>query len=298
MKKYVMTLVCLLLVSALIVASVGAVLKYEVLKPLGIERTESIIALPFVLMADQGLSYQINTTLDQMNNPTEPTEPPTEPEITEPPTTEPTEPTEPPTEPEPQYVPVDESWFDDALFIGDSRTVGLQQMARLGDADYFCAGSMSVFTVQKWNCSDQDFRDKQLHQVLSDKTYGKIYVHLGLNECGSDHDLVMEQYRDLVDLIQEKQPDAVVILQAILTVTERKAMDPNFSLERIHDLNSRIEALAEEKGFLYIDVNEWVADERGYMRSDVSYDGAHLLGTGYMGWSEWIHEQAGWFGIP
>lgn len=302
MKKHTLTLVILLIVSSLLVAGVGAVLKYGVLKPLGIRREEGIMELPFVLMADKSLSYQVQSRWEAMRNPTQPPtdppQPPTEaaPVETIPETELPTEvPTEPPTQP--TYAAVDESWFDDVLFIGDSRTMGMRDMARLGDADYFCASSMTVFSVTTKPCSDEDFYNKYLTDVLESKTYGKIYVHLGLNECGNNHELVMEKYRELIGLIREKQPDAVIILQAIMSVTRNKASNPDFSLKRINNLNEQIAALAEDDTFRYIDTNGWITDEEGYMISEKSRDGCHLYGTGYIEWSQWILENAGSLGI-
>ena len=66
----------------------------------------------------------------------------TEPEVTEPEVTEP-EVTEPEVT-EPVYVELEESWFDDALFIGDSRTAGLKNYYRLGKADYFTKIGMNI----------------------------------------------------------------------------------------------------------------------------------------------------------
>ena len=37
--------------------------------------------------------------------------------------------------------------MDDALFIGDSRTVGLMEYAGIDDADYFCTVGMSVYNI-------------------------------------------------------------------------------------------------------------------------------------------------------
>ncbi|MDD6478252.1 MAG: hypothetical protein PUF48_00330, partial [Oscillospiraceae bacterium] len=39
--------------------------------------------------------------------------------------------------------------MDDALFIGDSRTVGLMEYAGIDGADYFCTVGMSVYNIHK-----------------------------------------------------------------------------------------------------------------------------------------------------
>ena len=300
MKKHLITLVCGLVLSSLLVAGAGAYTKYKVLQPLGIEREESIIAIPFVLLADDVLRYDVTSRLEASRNPQpEETAPPTTcetvPETTVPPET--SVPTEPPVT-EPVYQAVDESWFDDALFIGDSRTTGLRDCARLGEADYFCEFSMTVFTVRQWKCWDYGEPEKTLETVLTEKQYGKVFIHLGLNECGRDHDLVMEQYVALVDYVRQMQPDAVIILQSIMPVSRWKAeADYYFAIENVNNLNVRIEALAEENGYIFSNVNEWVMDENGYMREDMTYDGSHPKVHLYPKWGEAILEDAGWYGI-
>lgn len=302
MKKHIPPLLGILLISALLVAGIGAVLKYGILEPLGILRKEGILEMPFVLLADNELSGEVSLQMENHLNPTEPTVPETEPPIapvqlcevvpeTEPPTESPTEPTEP------AYVPVDAAWFDDALFIGDSRTVGLKHVDSLENADFFCRENMTVFTVEAWRCSDTDFRKKKLEEVLKQGEYGKIFINLGLNECGSDHDKVMTKYQEVLDKIQELEPDAVIILQTIMTVSKAKASDPKFSLERIGALNDRIMAAADGEKIRYIDVNKWIADEDGYLNKELSYDGTHLYGVGYAEWADWIIEEVGWLGI-
>lgn len=300
MKKHLITLVCGLVLSSLLVAGAGAYTKYKILKPLGIEREESIIAIPFVLMADDALQYDVNSRLEAARNPIpeETTLPTTVPETTMAVVEETTVPTEPLVT-EPVYQPVDESWFDDALFIGDSRTTGLRDCARLGEADYFCEFSMTVFTVRQWKCWDYGEPEKTLETVLTEKQYGKVFIHFGLNECGRDHDLVMEQYVGLVDYVREKQPDAVIILQSIMPASRWKAeADYYFAIENINGLNARIEALAEEEGYIFSNTNQWVMDENGYMREDMTYDGSHPKVHLYPKWSEAILEEAGWYGIP
>ena len=39
-------------------------------------------------------------------------------------------------------------YFDDALFIGDSRTVGIQQCGGIDSATYFCSVGMSLYGVR------------------------------------------------------------------------------------------------------------------------------------------------------
>lgn len=320
MKRYAIVFICILLITSLAVTWCGYAIRTQLLEPMGLERKESTIALPFVLMADEMLQFQIRRGWETLSSPPiqiESTEPSTselplqtepsvdetapsesEPTDTLPLETEPTE-TEPP-ETEPVYTPVDESWFDDALFIGDSRTYGLKAMGRLGQADYFCAGSLTVFSAMTNSLSDRNFYTTNLEGLLKSKTYGKIYIHLGLNELAGGADMVMEGYLALVDMIIEYQPDAVIIIQACMTMKEWMGQKPEFAIEKFRELNRQLEELAKSDPvrFRFCDTNTWAAGEDGYIRSEIACDGCHLYGMYYTEWAQFILEDAGWYGIP
>lgn len=302
-KRKHLILIILLLVTSLLVGLIGCFIKYAILEPLGIQREESVMALPFVVLTDDGLRFMIEMSAQPTEAPEPTTLPPTTvpeetlpPEITVPPTTAPVE-TAPPTEP--PVVILEESWFDDALFIGDSRTVGLQTYARLGNADYFCDVGMNVFNVRSSVVKDNHFPEMTLAKVLERKSYGKILISLGLNEAGYPYDNVMAGYQQLIDLIRDKQPDAKIILQTIMTVTKKKADSGKiFTLENLGKINEGILGFVDGQTILYIDVNPWIADENGYLPGEYSFDGVHLIADGYASWSQWFRESCAQLNIP
>lgn len=206
------------------------------------------------------------------------------------PTTSTTEPViiAPTTEP----VIITEAWFDDALFIGDSRTVGMKTVQRLGNADYFCKDGMSTLTALSWATSDNRFYDKTLKFVLSNFEYKKVFIELGINECGYDHELVIDAYQDIIDLIREYQTEPIIIVQSVIPVSKWMASDERLSLERISNLNKLIYEMAKDNGLYYIDANEFAADENGYLRSDLSNDGCHFNEIGSKEWIEFIIEKS------
>lgn len=304
MKKRTIVFLCILLISSLIVAGAGALIRNCLLLPLGIDREENLIALPFVLLTDEVLQGQVERKLELANNPpapetTAPAE--TEPETTVPASEAPTQaPTEAPTEPQPVYTPVDESWFDDALFIGDSRTTGLQGLARLGKADYFCAGSMTIYGIRDALLSDLNFPAQNLKSLLESREYGKVYIHLGLNELVAGADAIMEEYEEVIRMIRETEPDAYIILMACMSISPEKGSGKNFPIAELHKLNDLLRQRAEQEPemFRFCDVNSWAAGEDGYIRPEITCDGCHLYGLNYEEWAQWILEDAGWYNIP
>lgn len=192
----------------------------------------------------------------------------------------------------PILIPTTEDWFDDALFIGDSRTVQMKVEKRLGKADYFCRYSMSVFTAQGWTASDTRFSEASLKDVLTMYDYGKVFIELGINECGYDSKDIIESYQDLIDLIYEFEPQALIVIQSVITVSEYKASDEKFSLARIENLNKELKLLATRNNAFYINPNEFAADENGYLRSDLSEDGCHLNQKGSLEWVDFILDKS------
>lgn len=300
MKKKIPALLWLLIIPAVLIAALGAWMKYGVLLPQERYQDEPVMAVPFLLLANEEdremLRHERPVPEETQVSETRPAE--TEPPLpTEAETQPPTEPeTEPPTQPpveEKKPVQISESWFDDALFIGDSRTEGLSIFARLGRAQYFCKAGMTVYNVQSARCSDTDFGKTYLSDLLTRNSYGKIYIGLGLNEIGYNRAGMLEKYQSLIDLVREKQPEAEIVLQSIMTLGRGKSASREyFSLENIQDLNKDIAALADGDRIHYIDVNEWIADEDGYLPDELSEDGCHLYGSEYDGWAQWLMDSA------
>ena len=305
MKKHKFILPVLLVVTILAEAGIGAYLKYGKLRQLGIEREDSIFAMPFVMMKDEGLRFMVErrTQMEAVATETE-----SEPSASVPPTEavlETTTPTEPPvaTEPEkipdkPEYVQLDESWFDDALFIGDSRTAGMRNYYRLGKADYFTNIGMNIYNVFVQASSDVNMDPIILEDLLQKRTYGKILVGIGLNESNYPHDEIESGFARLVEMIQTYQPDAIIILESIMTTTEKYSKNAWWlSRENLSAINEIIASFADDERVFYLDLNEWGAEEDGFLSPERTFDGVHLYGAGYKELAAWFVDACGRFGI-
>ena len=112
---------------------------------------------------------------------------------------------------------------------------------------------------------------------------------LGINELGYDRQASIRKYGELVNRIQELQPEGYLVLEANLHMTEEKSEgDAIFNNENINEMNDAIHQLAEEKNLGWLDINELFDDENGNLNADLSADGAHVLGKYYADWSDWI----------
>lgn len=189
-----------------------------------------------------------------------------------------------PVQPEPLFIQSDPSYFDDALFIGDSRTVGLYEYGTLKNADYFCSVGLASYKI------DSEYVDGySIYDKLSANQYGKIYVMLGINECGNDFDYTMNAFHNLIDTISEYQPDAYIYILASLHVTQaRQSQGDTITNNNIDRLNVAQSEFADNKQVFYLNVNEIFDDSEGNLMFECSNDGVHVLAKYYQTWCEWL----------
>ena len=176
------------------------------------------------------------------------------------------------------FVTVDESYFDDALFIGDSRTVGLRDYTDLSEhADFYCETSLTIYKVMEENFKGLG----TIEEALGAKDYGKIYIMVGINALGrGTTEDFMAKYTEVVDRLHELEPEAKIIIQGIMRVSgEKSESDAIFNNSNINARNRAIATLADNETIFYIDVNEVVCDEEGNLNGDYTFDQIHLLGV-------------------
>lgn len=201
--------------------------------------------------------------------------------------------------PEPEkltFKKAPEGYFDDALFIGDSRTVGVSYFKNdccLANADFFCTVGMSTYNAFTETVSIDGVGTVDLSTLLASKHYSKVYIMLGINEIGSTLDSIMERYTSMVSKIQTAYPEAIIYVTANIHVTyERSVNDPTFSNTRISELNSRMSKLADDESIFYLDPNVLFDDEGGNLSTQYSSDSAHLQSQYYLELGEWYGDNA------
>ena len=193
-----------------------------------------------------------------------------------------------PEEPVSQFTTVDASYFDDALFLGDSHTDGFKDYAGLPNADYLCHNGLTV-----WSAVEKaEFPGKQtLAQALSGKHYGKIYLMLGINELGTGTaESWAAQYKVLLDEVRELQPDAIIFLQAIFHTTQEKSDATFFKNSTIDARNAELQKLADNETVFYIDCNPVFDDSTGALTPEYSGDGVHVKAAYYPMWRDYLFQ--------
>lgn len=192
------------------------------------------------------------------------------------------------------FVRVDDSYFEDALFIGDSRTVGLREYSTVSQADYYAATGLTVYKAFESRFVTPDGSDDKLtiEEALDQRQYGKIYIMLGINELGTGTaDSFIDKYTQIIDRIRELQPEAVIFIQGIMKVTnEYSELSDYIHNEDIDERNERLSLLADGQQVIYLDINPLLCDENGDLQEVYTSDGVHLKAEFMSVWVDFLKQ--------
>lgn len=193
----------------------------------------------------------------------------------------------------PEWITVDESYFDDALFIGDSRIVGLRDYGKLeGHGTFYASEGLNIFRLLNSRIVEAPGQRKKItvEEALGERQFGKIYLMVGINELDiGTVERYKNTYQETIERIRELQPNARIYIQSIMLVTEKRAAKGDFVTNAgILARNEAIQGLADNVNVFYLDVNEAVVDESGGMNPEYTTDGVHLKAKYVPLWTEYL----------
>lgn len=214
------------------------------------------------------------------------------------PTLSPTQPTEPmPTRPPYDYsqsVPesnaVQTDYFDDAVFIGDSRTEGLMINTGLSNAAIYASKGLMVdtaFTSPVINCGGKMV---SVMEALRTTEFAKVYIMLGINETGwISSSYFIEKYSGIIDAIREVNPAAQIYIQSIPPVSQKVSDSHSYiHNDKIYAYNALLAQMAEEKQVYYLDIASALAPSGRALPDDAADDGIHLNKENCITWLTYL----------
>ncbi len=196
-----------------------------------------------------------------------------------------------PTMPAVAYHTADVSYFDDALFIGDSRTIAMQMYGGLTNTTFYVDTGMSIWKVLNAPIANVNGQQMSVDAALQATSFNKIYIMLGINEVGTGTaETFAAQYQSVIARIKELQPQAIIYIQSIMHVTQ--AQDEKGTLinnAEINNRNARLMRLADGVSTFWIDENE-IFDEpgTGVLNAEYTGDGIHLKARYVAMWRDYL----------
>ena len=207
---------------------------------------------------------------------------------------EPPKPPEP-AQPAPQTPKVADTYFDGAVFFGDSRTDGFRLYSGLNRGSYYVATGATVESVFTKPVETEAGKMPLLDALAQVETPPeRIFVMLGVNELGwAKSENFHDYYVALIERLRQDHPEADILVQSILPVSklqeEKKTYVNNARIARYNEI---IRLVCGETDTPLLDVAGAVADEEGFLRSDWTYDGVHLNKKGCAAWLDYLRTHA------
>lgn len=194
----------------------------------------------------------------------------------------------------PSSLPVENDYFNDAVFIGDSRTEGFFMYTDLANAKAYAHKGLTVETVFTDPVININGSKLSIIEALRQTSFQKVYIMLGVNEIGWAYNSVfIEKYTKLVDEVQSINPNATIYLQSILPVSNEVSSTHDYiKNEKINEYNGFIAQIAKEKNVHYLNVAETVATPNGALPDDAAVDGIHLKKEYCQKWLEYLKKHA------
>lgn len=186
-----------------------------------------------------------------------------------------------------------DGYFNDALFIGDSRTVGQACFGPIEGATYFATVGLATYKIDEAISEVPGTEGMSFADALAMKQFTKVYIMLGINELGNDLNTTMTNFKNLIARIQQAQPNAVIIIEANLHVSAtRHNSDALVNNTVINSFNAGLAQLADNDKVYYIDVNPVFDDANGCLTAEYTSDGTHPYANQYANWADFIRKNA------
>lgn len=195
------------------------------------------------------------------------------------------------------YRTVEDDYFADAVFIGDSRTVGMFEYGGLEEtATFYASKGLTIYKLFDAKIVSTENKKKKItiEEALAERQFSKIYLMVGINEMGTGTvDTFLAKYKEAVEHLQELQPNAIIYIQGIIKVTSERSSEGDYiTNEGIEARNQGLEQLADGEKVYYLDVNPLICDETGGMVESYTHDGVHLKAQYIPIWKDFLKSHA------
>lgn len=171
---------------------------------------------------------------------------------------------------------VDQTFYDNTAFLGNSFIEGMTIYELLGNSDYFSKVGLTVNDVMEVSTASGTV--PIIEELNSQKQYSKIFLMFGENEVGWIGDAFFEQYQSVLDKVKEYQPQAQIYILSITPISQKvseKDID-GLNIENIKAYNEKLKELSAQNNVVFSDIFTPFVQADGYLAADAATDGIHF----------------------
>jgi lysophospholipase L1-like esterase len=179
------------------------------------------------------------------------------------------------------------------VLLGDSITEGFTVSKYFPDRHVLNRGIGADIIGNQLPESDHRGILRRMDESVFDTNPSDVFLLIGINDLGMGHkpDVIEAGDREILQQIKKKAPTVRVHIQSLLPTrgSSYGKHNPN-----VIDVNHRLQKLAKEFDYDYIDLHSKMADDKGELKKDFTADGLHLKAPGYKVWKAEIEKTMGW----
>lgn len=183
-----------------------------------------------------------------------------------------------------------ESYFDNAVFVGDACTQGIVSYQILTKDRVIASGGLAVSRALSTKLKTESGSAKLL-DALKAKNPAKVYILIGTNDLQdlSSADEYASYYGKLLDALKTGLPSAKIYAQSILPVTANyEAKHAKITNSRIDEFNEALKTVCGQKNAVYLDVASLFKGTDGKLPSASSTDGLNIRKKCYFTWLNYL----------
>jgi lysophospholipase L1-like esterase len=133
---------------------------------------------------------------------------------------------------------------------------------------------------------------RRLNESVFDCAATDVFLMIGINDLGSGRtpDVMEQGYRSILEQIKKQAPGVRVHVQSVLPTRDKYGKHN----ANVLDFNQRLQKLAKEFGYDYVDLHKLMADDKGELRAELTPEGLHLTPAAYEIWKAEVERVMGW----
>lgn len=185
---------------------------------------------------------------------------------------------------------VDDSYFSDAVFIGDSRVEGFHLQSGITQGTFLTGVGMdssNIFEKQYITTADGNIT---VFQALYNNSFKKMYIMLGTNELGyPDFEEFRSNYTLCLKELRKMMPNALFYVSAVPYVEESKVESGDYvNNKNIDTVNQIILDICRANNYYYLNPNEVLSNGNGSLAENATSDGIHVYPEYCAKWLDYL----------
>ena len=178
------------------------------------------------------------------------------------------------------------------VLLGDSITEGFDVKKYFPDRRVLNRGIGADIIGNALPDSDKRGILRRMDESVFDCNPSDVFILIGINDLGSGHKpaTIESGYREILHQIKKKAPKVRVHIQSVLPCRGNYAKHN----ANVNDVNARLQKLAKEFGYDYVDLHSKMIDDKGELKQEFTPEGLHLKPAAYKVWKAEIEHTLNW----